>query len=236
MQPRFDYYSASLRNVHPALIFPGRRGRPCSTRYRADTRRFAYGCALRSDDDARIGRIYWNEIRDHSAAYVVASGPRSPILANILRIEFPMHSVPRMDSCIDLDTSTSFKVVEMAFRNAARRARLQSKVYVSPIDGSRTLYVGSTKSRLLLRAYARPICEFDSSLRSPSTMRIELQVRPASKVKAQFAQVSPEKLWSLSTASISVASDLCGISIFPEIVGLHLAPRFRTISSRSGKR
>ena len=149
---------------------------------------------------------------------ILSSGAAAPKLAQVLRHEFPLHRVSRVDACEDFHHRDAYDYLRAKALDVARKQKVQVREIVKPLaasDDGRTLYLGSA-STTQVRIY-----EKGKQLgRGDEWVRAEAQLRPQKKVKDLAAHLSPLDVWALSKWSHLVAVQLGNADlkrIFPEV-------------------
>lgn len=153
--------------------------------------------------------------------HAFASGDRAPAFSELVRRLWPdRHRVSRMDAALDFDNGDSTFADLLAFchsiadgervdgdirRRVARVTTDQRGDWHHEIHG-RTFYLGSYKSRILVRLYEKGIQLRDEAEKlgrarpdvSDNLVRLEVQVRPVKDAKSLAASCEPADAFGYS--------------------------------------
>lgn len=165
------------------------------------------------DQGNRIAFVWWKEGED--TAHVQASGEVAQLVADQVRQVWPVHRVARADVCEDFQGG---RPVWTSLRDTgvlvAQEYGLKAREITDPADegGGRTLYLGSPSSTLMSRIYEKGLHpEAQAQGIPPDVVRLEYQVRPASRAKAKLAQVQPDDVPGGSKWSAALTSQVLDI-------------------------
>jgi hypothetical protein len=185
--PVFDWYQASvlaqvdqLRGALRGLVgCGGWHPSPVSLRGYASEE-------VLEDADGLVARLAWGGM--HDRPHVVIVGERAPAGVNLLRTEFPCHSVSRVDVYVDYVGHDAYDYLERLTVQLAAECRVQLSTAGDHLltKKGRTVYLGAATSATRVRLYDKA-----TELRkkfgptSPRLVdlpigltRLELQVRP----------------------------------------------------------
>ena len=218
-EPRWDWYQATISERPEHVIEAIAAGFPS---VRLKDGRGQHGYAKRVDvlsGDEVAARVNYGG--SNGPPNATSSGDRAPLFAELIRREFPRHSVTRCDTCYDfIDETTTFESLRNTLHRIAMERNIQTELagdYERKLRG-RTYYLGSRKSPTHLRLYEKGI-QMESTLLAvgapplPEWLRAEMQVRPQGSRKLQAATVSPVDAWGYVRWGPSVADELLGMSV-----------------------
>ena len=148
-------------------------------------------------------------------AYFEFKGIRTPDSSFAIRKHWPLkHTVSRLDSCEDYNESGAFdRLVSVVDR--AKDPRVKSDE-IRPRDGDRgrTIYWGSTTSRVMVRVYEAGKMKDRLHLGRPDWARAEAQIRPGKALeKVAAAQVTPVDAWGFSQWTRRAAELLTAVEV-----------------------
>lgn len=148
-------------------------------------------------------------------AYFEFKGARTPVTAGAIRKHWPSkHTVSRADACEDLEHPDAFETVTRMF-DAAKDPRVQS-LLMAPRDGDRgrTIYWGSTQSRVYVRLYEAGKMKERLHHGRPNWVRPEGQFRPGKAAeKLLAATLTPLEFWGLAAWTKRAAEMLCQVDV-----------------------
>ena len=226
MQPRFDYYQATVRgtphqNIVDALMAKA-DGMPKVEV--AATKLQGYGFQAQLDDmDGLFARVYWGGSQPDP--HVISSGIAAKSVAECLRSEFPhSHFVSRADSCVDYSDPGAYDFLQ----DAALAVAVEKGIKVDTAGDhlvtkqGRTLYLGGNQSVTKLRIYDKA-AELRSKLKGAMLLevpehltRFEIQVRPHGKqAKAKAASASPLEFMASAAWSRELIKRIEGVDLQP---------------------
>ena len=205
---RFDWYQASIPNVHPEAIMSALS----KSDYYGDweqirpMKNYDAAAAFVVGNETRFKINFGGQNEEHGAN-VVGSGSHAQALADVVREQFPTHRVSRLDSCEDYFHADAYDYLRKVALKIGKDHRIQCREIVKPLpesDDGRTLYLGSQTSAVSMRIY-----EKGKQLDCGSEwVRAELQVRPQKDLKSMIAYLDPTQVWGLSKWSHAVGVQL----------------------------
>lgn len=195
---RFDWYSATFEHLDddrvPAALAVALGGTITWSRGRLGYAR----CASIDAGDETLARVFTGSAR-LGEVHVAVSGDACDRVVPLLRRLWPEHRVARADSAIDF--RSEFEVIDAAALAFAKDRRLAFRL-VTDSEGGATRYLGSPSSEVTVRVYKK-----SEQLRKmhperarevpDGIVRVELQARPGTRVKAAVATMTAEELWGL---------------------------------------
>lgn len=150
--------------------------------------------------------------------HVVCTGPRAHRFAEGMRTLYPDHRVSRMDSSVDVQGDfgqTRELLIDFAARRDIHQAE-QSSGYGATLG--RTFYLGSTKSRVRVRAYEKwpeLLAKGEDPDQVPrDAIRYEVQHRPDKDAKARAASITPAEAWGLTDWTYDLSQDVLGLETY----------------------
>ena len=148
-------------------------------------------------------------------AYFEFKGASTPTTAGAVRKHWPgKHTVSRADACEDLEHPDAFDTVTRMF-DQVKDKRVQS-LMIAPREGDRgrTIYWGSTQSRVYVRLYEAGKMKDRLHYGRPNWVRPEGQFRPGKAVEKVLAStLSPLEFWGLSAWTKRAAEMLCNVDV-----------------------
>jgi len=124
----------------------------------------------------------------------IESKSHAPEVSAIVRRDWPQHRVARVDARIDFNDELYWYVFEPLFLEYHARAKVWHEprgCHVDPSMGGRTWYGAKPLSARRIRLYEKG-CELGLQTRGP--IRLEVQDRPPSKLKAHYASLTCEEV------------------------------------------
>lgn len=223
---RFDWYQASVRAEVPVLMEALATvcdGRAEWKHMERAPHGYAFGAKL-ADMDGHVCSLWWGGC--HGAPHVVFSGEASPLGADLLRAEFPAHTVSRADVCTDYaDPGAYDRLQALALEVAkARGVRVGTAGDHLVTMKGRTLYLGATSSHTRLRLYDKAEELRQSFASNPVKLaevpdqlaRLECQVRPHTpEAKRAAAVADPVSLMGSSAWMRELMRQVAGLEIEP---------------------
>lgn len=202
---KFDWYQASIPGVHPETVMEALS----SVDYYGDweqtkpLRGYDQGAQFVVGGSALYRINYGGQNQEHGPN-VLASGGAAPKLAQVMREQFPVHRISRVDACDDYHHPGVYEYLRKKALKIAKEHKVQVREIVKPIaesDDGRTLYLGSVNSSIKMRIY-----EKGKQLGcSEDWVRAELEVSPQKATKSIASQLSPLELWGLAKWSHAMA-------------------------------
>jgi len=195
---RFDWYSATFEQLDdgrvPASLALALGGTVSWGRGRLGYAR----CATIERQDETLARVFVGSAR-LGEVHVAVSGDACDRVVPLVRRLWPEHRVARADSAIDF--KAEFEVIDAAALEFAKDRRLAFRLVTDSEDGA-TRYLGSPKSEVQVRVYKkteqlRKMHPERAQEVAEGIVRVELQARPGSVVKASVASMTAEELWGL---------------------------------------
>jgi DNA relaxase NicK len=205
---KFDWYQASIPRVEPSVVMAAL----AASEYYGDWEKMK---PLKGYDNASqfvvgnqtVFKIQYGGQNEEYGSNVIGSGGYAQKLADVLRKDFPVHRVSRVDSCEDYHHGDAYDYLREKALSIAEKSKLDVREIVKPLassDDGRTLYLGSVTSVVQMRVY-----EKGKQLGcSPDWVRAELQVRPKKDAKSIVSLLSPEDLWGMAKWSLLMASEM----------------------------
>lgn len=195
---RFDWYQASIPNVHPEVVMEA----ISKADYYGDweqirpMKNYDAAAAFVVGNETRFKINFGGQNEEHGPN-VVGSGACAQVLADMVREHFPAHRVSRLDSCEDYYHPDAYDYLRKMALKIGKEHRVQCREIVKPLadsDDGRTLYLGSQTSAVSMRIY-----EKGKQLQTDSEwVRAELQVRPQKEQKSMMAMLGPTEVWGMS--------------------------------------
>jgi len=195
---RFDWYQASIPNVPHDVVMSA----ISKVDYYGDweqirpMKNYDSAAAFVVGNETRFKINFGGQNEEHGPN-VVGSGASAQVLADVVRENFPVHRVSRLDSCADyyhLDAYDYLRKIALAI---GKQHRVQCREIVKPLkdsDDGRTLYLGSQTSAVSMRIY-----EKGKQLQTDSEwVRAELQIRPQKEQKSMMASLDATQVWGLA--------------------------------------
>jgi len=205
---RFDWYQASIPNVHPETIMEA----ISKLEFYGDweqirpMKNYDAAAAFVVGTETRF-KINYGGQNEEFGANVVGSGTSAQALADVVRERFPIHRVSRLDSCEDYYHRDAYDYLRKVALKIGKTHRVQCREIVKPLsesDDGRTLYLGSQTSAVSMRIY-----EKGKQLQSdPEWVRAELQIRPQKEQKSIIAHLDSTEVWGLAKWSHDMAVQL----------------------------
>lgn len=166
--------------------------------------------------------VYFGGPNEHP--HVRSSGDGANGVASTIREHFPNHRVSRMDVAYDFASDRAWEQTVSDLSERALRHRLSTRLIGSPTDPEKgqTLYLGSRKSAVLLRAYQKgrqmreqgwsSMCDPETGVRTfqqgwqgdpehatapdKRWVRVEVEYKPQKRAeKAAAARLTPKGVW-----------------------------------------
>lgn len=151
-------------------------------------------------DGYKVAQVYFGELRD-DVHVRTSSSPATSVRPRIT----PLHSARTSRVDTRVDTLVPYEDLEAMLRSAAGQKATLRRIWSEKAGEStgRTLYVGSVKSAVQVRLY-------EKHLESPGqyvegTNRVEVQLRPPSRAKADVSAWSPADTFCASELTRRVA-------------------------------
>lgn len=210
---RFDAYAGNVRGASPAevaeLVSHAIRG----TLERGRPRSRYHDVFEVRDGGEGVGWVGHDQTLD--AAYFEFKGQRTPDTSGAIRKFWPgRHTVSRLDSCEDYDEAGAFERL-VCILDQAKDPRVKSDE-IRPRDGDRgrTIYWGSSTSRVMVRAYEAGKMKERLHFGRPNWARAEAQIRPGKAMeKAMAAAITPLEAWGFSAWSKRAAEVLSTVDV-----------------------
>lgn len=224
---RFDWYQGTVPAEVPAIreaILAGvADGSARWERLQRAPHGYAFGDRLH-DTDGPVCMVWWGGM--HERPHVVFSGEAAAVGADVLRAEFPDHTVSRADVCTDYAEPGAYdRLQDLALGVAQERGvvvgtagdHLLTKV-------GRTLYLGSSKSHTRLRIYDKAAELRAQFAKSPERLaqiprdlaRFEIQVRPQTpEAKRAAAKADPVALMGSAAWTRELVRRVDGLDLEP---------------------
>ena len=142
--------------------------------------------------------------------YVEGKGETSPLLVEAIREQFPGHSAPRIDVCVDHSNPGAFELLQAVIRdNKGPRVKGGYVALPDDVEDGRTWAAGRRGGVGYLRLYEAGKHPDRLHLAMPDWVRVELECRPHyAKDKAAAALMSPAEVWGMSSWTHAVGQAL----------------------------
>lgn len=222
----WDWYQATIKGLPgsvtcentlmlrlAAVIAPGSHWKPVPGLYG-----YSSGRELL---DVEVGsvRVFWGGADVHVQATSAVAEP----VVQVLRAEWPDHTVSRADVAWDVKSPGSF---DRLYRRVHALARSNPRAPVSTStagdwidrETGRTFYAGGTSSRLRVVVYEKG---YEQRAKDPGCgadldwTRVEWRLRPTSDQKAWLSRASKTEALGLSAFGAAVADDVLGSEVVP---------------------
>jgi hypothetical protein len=176
------------------------------------------------DADGAVLRVWYGGM--HQLPHVVVSGETAQAASELLRTQWPGHTVSRADVCTDYAEPGAYDRLQELALDVAKDRRIKVGTagdHLLTKEG-RTLYLGSTKSHTRLRLYDKAAelrAQFASQpaklLEVPAELaRFECQVRPQTgDAKAAAARADPVALMGSASWMRELVQRVDGLSLAP---------------------
>lgn len=209
---RFDWYAATFDDLDDGRI-PATLALVLGGNVSRGKGRLGYAeCAVIEQGDAVLARVFTRSAR-LGEVHVVTSGDACDRVVPVLRRLWPEHRVSRADSALDFVADfADFDAEALAF---AQERRLAYRL-VTDSEGGATRYLGATSSEVMVRVYKkseqlRKLHPERAAGVPDGVVRVELQVRPGSKIKAAVASMTADEVWGLGAWSRDFAATFLGV-------------------------
>lgn len=179
--------------------------------------------AVLNDAGGPIARVWHGGC--HEYPHAVLTGEHAHPGAELIRAQFPDHTVSRADACEDFDKPV-FDSIQEAMLTAAKAHRVKVGTAGDHLltKQGRTLYLGSAKSVCRMRLYDKAAEMRARVGRDPIKLaaipehltRLESQVRPASaEARRAFARIEPIEVMGCSAWQREVWRLVMGMDLDP---------------------
>lgn len=227
---RFDWYQASVPAEVPSVLSALEGvgdGRIKWEHMDRAPHGFARGAKL-SDMDGPVLQVWWGGC--HERPHVVISGDGAPRGADVLRGQFPGHTVSRVDVCEDYAEPGAYdRLQDLALSVAKDRGIRVGTAgdHLVTMQG-RTLYLGATSSHTRLRLYDKAAELRGKFAKDPDRLqdvpaelaRLECQVRPQTpQAKAAAATADPVTLMGSAAWMRALMRLVSGLDLVPFSAG-----------------
>jgi hypothetical protein len=222
---RFDWYQATVpapvRDVLASL--PGVVDGGTWENMRKAPHGYGFGSTLQ-DSEGPVLRVWWGGTHEHP--HVVASGDRSPRVADLLRSEWPEHRVSRVDVCEDYADPGAYDRLQGFAVDVARESRVKVNTHGDHLltKQGRTINLGSRTSPVYLRIYDKA-SELRAKFKNdparlveiPDNLaRFEVEVKPAGReAKLAAAKADPLTLMGSSAWMRKLMKLVAGCDLEP---------------------
>jgi hypothetical protein len=222
---RFDWYQATVPAPVPDVLaaLPSLADSPAWERMRKAPHGYGFGQTL-NDSQGPVLRVWWGGSHEHP--HVVASGERTPAVADLLRGEWPQHRVSRVDVCEDYSEPGAYDRLQGIALGVAQEHGVTVGTAGDHLltKQGRTLYLGAPTSHTRLRVYDKA-AELRSKFQAqperlaelPDELaRFEVQVRPQHTLaKIAAAQADPVSLMGSSAWMRKLMQLVAGLDLEP---------------------
>lgn len=152
--------------------------------------------------DRTLATAWWGGVNGDSV-HAWSSGGQAQGLAELLRREWPLHSVSRADSCEDYTAPDAWQQLSGLAVETAEEHRLKLDTRGDWVRGlpGRTLQVGSRSSVAFVRVYEKGVqmAAEGHTDADPEWVRVELEVKPQKRPgKLLAAMTDAVGLWGAS--------------------------------------
>lgn len=220
---RFDWYQATVA-TEPRVLLEGLGALGGSwEELKRAPQGYGYGRRL-VDDDGQVCQVWWGGT--HELPHAVASGESSPVVADLLRGQFPEHRVSRADVCIDYAEPGAYDRLQGLALGVARDRGITVGTagdHLVTLKG-RTVYLGARSAHTRLRIYdkaeeLRQSCGANLAKLAavPEHLaRLEVQVRPQTReAKAAAAVADPVALMGSAAWTRALMLEVAGLELAP---------------------
>lgn len=213
---RFDAYAGNVSGATPEEVATMAAWSVAGRIERARPRGRYHDVFEVKDGAEPIGWVAHDHQLD--TAYFEFKGERTPDTSGAIRKHWASsHTVSRLDSCEDYDDPGVFDHL-VSIMDRAKDPRVKSDE-IRPRDGDRgrTIYWGSTTSRVMVRCYEAGKMRERLRFGRPNWARAEAQIRPGKALEKRCAaQISPLESWGFSAWSKRAAEalSLCEVQRF----------------------
>lgn len=188
-RPRWDWYAATIPLVSATNTVDQLVG-TLGGEVRAAKPIHGYRDAVEiRREDRRTALVLWGG--QNEDVHAVATGEDAEPFAGALRALKLRHRVSRADVCVDVDEAGAFEALSNALRAVALQTGLSMQLWSDPDrpERGRTLYVGSRKSRGMVRLYEKGRKDDPSR---PNWVRFEVELKPNEpELRAHLAGLAP---------------------------------------------
>jgi hypothetical protein len=226
---RFDWYQGTVRASVPDIraclsgLAVGGAWEPL----RKAPHGYAFGDRL-VDADGPVGMLWWGGT--HAHPHAVVSGEAAQAAAELLRADFPDHSVSRADPCIDYAEAGAYERLQGLAVGVARDRKVKVGTagdHLVTMEG-RTVYLGATSSHTRLRLYDKAAELRGKFAADPVRLatvpaelaRLECQVRPqTAEAKRAAAVADPISLMGSAAWMRELMRHVAGLDLEPFVAG-----------------
>jgi hypothetical protein len=162
-----------------------------------------------------------------------ASRRHADVLADIIRYEFPVHRVTRIDVATDRRGEGAFDLAMQEMLAVAEGQRAHGRKFkqqlIDSAEDGRTLYLGSRASPYRVRCYEKGKERFAQTgdpfwLDYSDLFRLELQVRPVKAGKSTAATMEPSAFWGCTDWVRQVAQGVLAMNAVPVMLKIPRVP------------
>jgi hypothetical protein len=205
---KFDWYQASIPEVSPQLVMDTLTKSDYYGEWVETKPIKGYDIAAQFvlGDTVKYRINHGGQNLEHGPN-VLATGSAAPMLAEVIRSNFPSHKVSRVDSCEDYHHQDAYDYLRKRALKIARESKVKVFEIVKPLpecDDGRSLYLGADSSMVSMRIYEKGK-QLDAG---KEWVRAELQVRPKKEVKLFASALSPLEMWGLAKWSHAMAQKM----------------------------
>ena len=219
--PVFDWYQASVPAVPEGLIIEMSRIMPQGVTRQAGKGMNSF--KHRSDFMDEGGELYATVMHGGVNPHpnVKATGDHAPDLAQFLRHGHPEHRVSRVDVALDYMGESSFDDTVRIMSTVGKQCRIKGeKILPDDLDDGSTYYLGAPSSAVRIRCYEKGKQLFKQTgdpvwKQFFDWTRLELQVRPEKKFKAEAAFLAPADFWGCSYWTREIVAGVLGMETKP---------------------
>jgi len=217
---RWDWYQSTLPDASPEAIcrllsssIPGTQVVPGYPK-----NGYLRGADITRNDE-RVASVWWG---GNPGVHVLASGEHSPTVCQVLRESQISHRITRADACEDfIGDPELFDSMATAFMDYASANRIKIENQGDWHNGqSRTLYIGSRKSPVMIRLYEKG----HQLGTDPTWVRLEVVVRPKGEKGFDVAEWQPGDAFGASRWLVSMLESIGWDHLKTQSIGTQWAP------------
>lgn len=208
LQSRFDWYSATFDTLEDDRV-PRALAAVFDAAVTLSKGKMGYAHMHTIERDDRVlARVFSGSARLGEVHVVVTSDACDKVVPLIRRL-WPDHRVSRVDSAVDF--SADFAALDDLALSFADARRLSYRL-VTDSDGGATRYLGSPSSEVMVRIYKkseqlRRLHPEQAAEVPDGIVRVELQLRPSSKMKSRVASMTSDDVFGLSQWTTDFAAE-----------------------------
>lgn len=224
----FDWYQATVPE-DPNTVLEALSAFRGGVNLRPARPALGYGHAVELHDPIGVvGRCLYGG--SHTHPHVIFSGENAQAGAELIRAEFPEHSVSRVDAREDFGDADAFDRMLPVLLEAAKRHRVKVDTRGDHLltQQGRTVYLGAASSAVRLRQYDKAAELRAKFARDPARLaqvpehltRLEAQVRPQTPMaRRALARAEPIEVMGCAGWLREVWRAVSGLEVTPVQVG-----------------